>query len=409
MQLIFVLVIILDICYNMNVLGYKKTMFFKKGGDNMSNVLVNNGIQITSEIGEWYSLASKYGVSPQEVGLIDFNRTGVCLDDNDVKVGFRTRFNGTLFYGNDLSWFALPVRSYEDSNFHIQDGKVFFKKFQIGTIDKPVLDTCDTSYQRGRKLLNLNSRSRSNCAGCKACVHNDKALYDDTVIKDKHELRTADEIEDFFRKKERLGVRIDELDQIAVVTGLFSNEQEVLEHMSIVYNVAVGYGFHGELMYFGCQLMSGSALKEFSKFGKTAIVFAIDNFTKRKENLSMVKSGYELEDFYASMSLAKSYGIETTFAYIVGVDDLRAIAKNFNYFFNVCTRFPVVNIFQIQTNLQAQVLHDDARVLEYYIQARLIMEKIFKDSNMRPRRWENYRPLWYREFSDECLDVKAYG
>lgn len=375
----------------------------------MPNILISNGVQITYEIGEWCHLASKYGVSPQEIGLIDFNRTGVCLDDNDVKVGFRTRFNGTLFYSNDLSWFALPVRNCEDSNFHIQNGKVFFKNFQIGIIDKPVLDTCDTSYQRGKKLLNLNSRSRSNCAGCKACVHNDKTLYDDTVIKDKHELRTVVEIDDFFHKKERLGIKIEELDQIAVVTGLFSDEQEVLEHMNIVHDVATRYGFHGELMYFGCQLMSSPALKEFSKLGKTAIVFAIDNFTERKKNLSKLKSKLSLEDFYASMSIAKSYGIETTFAYIAGVDDLSAIAENFNCFFNVCTRFPVVNVFQIQTNLQAQALHNDARTLEYYIQARLIMERAFKDSDMRPRRWENYRPLWYREFGDECLDVKAYG
>lgn len=375
----------------------------------MSSILVTNGIQITSEIGEWYSLASKYGVSPQEIGLIDFNRTGVCLDDDDVKIGFRTRFNGTLFYNNDLSWFALPVRNCEDSNFHIRNGKVLFKDFQIGTVDSPVLDTCDTSYQRGKRLLNLNSRSRSNCAGCKACVHNDKTLYDNTVIKDKHELRTIAEIDDFFRKKDRLGVKINELDQIAVVTGLFMDEQEALEHMKMIHDAATRYGFHGELMYFGCQLMSSSALKEFSKLGKTAIVFAIDNFTKRKQNLSKIKSELSLEDFYASMSTAESYGIETTFAYIAGVDGLSAIAENFNYFFNVCTRFPVVNIFQIQTNLQAQALHSDARTLEYYIQARLIMEEAFKDSDMRPRRWENYRPLWYREFAGEYLDVKAYG
>ena len=376
----------------------------------MSNsVLLDNGIQKTHEIGEWYSLASKYGLSPQEIGLIDFNRTGVCLDDNDVKIGFRTRFNGNILYNNDLSWFALPVRSAEDSNFHICDGKIYFQNAQVGVIDKPVLDTCDTSYQRGPKLLNLNSRSRSNCAGCKACVHNDKGLYDDTVIKDRHELRTIDDVESFFCKKEQLGVRIDELEQIAVVTGLFSNEDEVLEHMSIIHEVAERHGFRGELMYFGCQLMSSSALRKFAELGKTAIVFAIDNFTRRKKNLSATKSQLTLEDFYASMSTAKSYGIETTFAYIVGVDDLCSVAENFAYFFNVCTRFPVINIFQIQTNLQAQALHEDARILEYYIQARLIIEDVFKNSNLRPRRWENYRPLWYREFNHELLDVKAYG
>ena len=109
------------------------------------------------------------------------------------------------------------------------------------------------------------------------------------------------------------------------------------------------------------------------------------------------------------MSVAKSLGIETTFAYIAGVDDLSAISENFAYFFNVCTRFPVVNIFQIQTDLQAQALFDGAKNLEYYLQTRRAIESAFFNSNMRPRRWENYRPLWYREFHGEFLDVKAYG
>lgn len=376
----------------------------------MSNsVLVNNGVKITTDVTEWYNLAFKYGISPQEVGLIDFNRTGVCLDDNDIRVGFRVRFNGNLLYGNDLSWFALPVRNSSDSNFHIRNGKVYFKDFQIGIIDRPVLDTCDTSYQRGERLLNVNSRSRSNCAGCKACVHNDKNLYDNTVIKDKHELRTRQDIDNFFYEKERLGMNIEDLEQIAVVTGLFRDENEALAHLHDIYDVATEHKFSGELMYFGCQLMSTAALRNFSKLGKTAIVFAIDNFTNRRENLSKTKSSLSLEDFHVSMNVAKSLGIETTFAYIVGVDNLLAISENFAYFSNACTRFPVVNIFQIQTDLQAQALFEGAKNLEYYLQARRAIESVFSSSNMRPRRWENYRPLWYREFHGEFLDVKAYG
>lgn len=310
-----------------------------------NSVLVDNGVKITTDFSEWYDLAFKYGVSPQEVGLIDFNRTGVRLDDNDVRVGFRARFNGALFYNNDLSWFALPVKNSNDSNFHIRNGKVYFKDFQIGIIDRPVLNTCDTSYQRGRRLLNLNSRSRSNCVGCKACVHNDKSLYDNTVVKDKHELRTRQDIDNFLYEKERLGMNINDLEQIAVVTGLFRDENEALEHLRDVYNVATEHKFSGELMYFDCQLMRAAALRDFSKLGKTAIVFAIENFV---------------------------------------------------HFFNVCTRFPVVNIFQTQTDLQAQALFDGAKNLEYYLQARRAIESAFFNSNMRPRRWENYRPLWYR-------------
>ncbi len=375
----------------------------------MSYNILANGITITSEIGEWYNLSSKYNISVQEVGLIDFNRTGVYLDNNDVKIGFRTRFNGSILYNNDLSWFALPVRSCVDSNFHIQDGKVYFKEYQIGITDNPVLDTCDISYQRGKHLLNLNSRSRSNCVGCKACVHNDKSLYDNTVIKDKHELITKEDIELFFYQKERLGTSIASLKQIAVVTGLFESEDQALQHMKDVACVAKSFGFKGELVYFGCQMMKSETLKEFSELGDVAIVFAIDNFTQRKKKLSPVKSKFTLDDFYASMSIAKSYGIKTTFAYIAGVDDISSVAENFKYFSKVCSYFPIVNIFQIQTNLQVQALNEEAKNLEYYIKVRKIIEEIFKSTKMRPRRWENYRPLWYREFNNESLDVKAYG
>ena len=64
-----------------------------------------------------------------------------------------------------------------------------------------MLDTCESSYQRGPRLLNLNSRSRSNCGGCKACVHNYKNFYDNTVIKDQKQLITEEDLEKFFDTK----------------------------------------------------------------------------------------------------------------------------------------------------------------------------------------------------------------
>ena len=56
-----------------------------------------------------------------------------------------------------------------------------------------------------------------------------------------------------------------------------------------------------------------------------------------------------------------------------------------------------------------KALNEEAKSLEFYVQARIEIENIFKESDRRPRRWENYRPLWYREFANELLDVKPYG
>ena len=111
-----------------------------------------------------------------------------------------------------------------------------------------MLDTCDTSYQRGPHLLNLNSRSRSNCAGCRACVHNDKTLYDGTVIKDQHELTTKDDLEIFFDDKQSKGLDVANLKQIAVVTGLFNDEAEIVQHMKDISETVRPRGFQGELI-----------------------------------------------------------------------------------------------------------------------------------------------------------------
>ena len=56
------------------------------------DVLTRNGIVVTRDRSSWVDLSCKYGVPTEEIGLIDFNRTGVCLEGKEVKVGFRARF-----------------------------------------------------------------------------------------------------------------------------------------------------------------------------------------------------------------------------------------------------------------------------------------------------------------------------
>lgn len=375
----------------------------------MCSVLASSGVDITKSMDEWRQLSQKYEVAEEEIGLIDFNRLGVCLDGHEVKTSFRTRFNGSILYDNDWSWFALPVRDRVDSKFHIHDGHVYFDDALIGDVDTPVLDTCDTSYQRGKRLLNLNSRSRSACYGCKACVHNDKSLYDDTVIKDGGSLKTYEEIEGFLCEKARAGLGISQLDQIAVVTGLFTDEVEAIQHMKYVHKAAKKFGFHGELMYFGCQIVSRPALEAFAELGNTALVFAIDNFTQRQKNLSRVKSSLSLGTICGAMVTARALGIQTTFAYIAGVDPVHIAREYFEYFGPVCTRFPVINVFQIQTKLQSHALVYEAKHLDYYVAMRKMVEQVFEEGNLRPRRWENYRPLWYRTFAGQDLNSQPYG
>lgn len=49
-----------------------------------------------------------------------------------------------------------------------------------------------------------------------------------------------------------------------------------------------------------------------------------------------------------------------------------------------------------------------AKSLEYYLGARQIIENALVGRTFKPRRWENYRPLWYSTYNRESLTGDAF-
>lgn len=363
------------------------------------------GANLVENFEDFEIISKKYDIYKNELVQMDLNRCGIYLNSETIKVGFRVRFKAKILNETE-SWYALPVRSKNDTLYELINNEIYFLNNKIGEAFDIQLDTCDTSYKRGPYLLNLNSRRRSACGGCKACIHNYHKLYDATVIKDRVSLNGEKDIKEYF---EKMNFDIKNYDQIAVVTGLFPNENAVVEHMKDVYNVAKNMGFHGELMYFGCQVNSDEALKELSKIENFYLIYAVDNFSKRDNLLTKLKSNISLEYAKDTLKRAQNHGIKTSLSYIAGIESLVEVEKGFKYFKDVLSSFPIINIYQIQTTEQAAQLDNTAENLEYYINARKIIENIFIDTNLRPKRWENYRPLWYSSFKKEKLLNDSYG
>lgn len=363
------------------------------------------GAKMIERFEEYELLSKKYNIPMSEIILMDLNRCGIYLPNSEVRVDFRVRFKAQILDSYN-SWYALPVRNEEDTPFRAIDGSIYLIDKVIGSYDELRLDTCESSYQRGPHLLNLNSRSRSNCGGCKACVHNYHDFYDSTVIHDNTPLRTSDDINKFFNQK---NIDVEKLVQIAVVTGLFHGEKNVLEHMNLVNDVAKSRGFHGELMYFGCEVNSIDALKNLSEIDNFKLIYALDNFTKRDSLLAKTKSLITLDKANETLCTAKELGIKTTISYIAGIDSLKELENGFNLLKNSFTSFPVINIYQIQNNDQAKILNNEACDLEYYILARKTLEEIFRGSGIKPKRWENYRPLWYDYYENQRVPDNSYG
>lgn len=363
------------------------------------------GAKMINCFNEYEDLSKKYNLPILEIILMDLNRCGIYLPNNEVRVDFRVRFKAQILNSYN-SWYALPVRNEEDTPFKAQNNKIYLLNNEIGNFDELRLDTCESLYQRGPYLLNLNSRSRSNCGGCKACVHNYHDFYDSTVIRDNTPLKTYDDINAFFDQKK---IDVEKLVQIAVVTGLFHGEKNVLEHMNLVNKVAKSRGFNGELMYFGCEVNSIDSLKNLAAIDNFKLIYALDNFTKRDSLLAKTKSLITLDKAKETLNNAKNLGIKTTISYIAGIDELKELGNGFILLKDSFTTFPIINIYQIQNSNQASILNEEARNLEYYILARMFLEKLFEGSEMKPKRWENYRPLWYDYYENEKVLDNSYG
>lgn len=91
------------------------------------------------------------------------------------------------------------------------------------------------------------------------------------------------------------------------------------------------------------------------------------------------------------------------------IDDLASLQQGFNFLADSITRFPVVNVYQIQTPGQMRIMDGEAKGLEYYIKARRIVEQVFAGTDLQPRRWENYRPLWYDFYAGQSLPSNTFG
>ena len=363
------------------------------------------GMQPIKGFSEFSELSRKYSIPLSEIVQIDFNRMGIYLPNNEIKANFRVRFKGSILDG-DNSWFALPVREVSGSYFRAVASKIYFGEREIGKFEELMLDTCESSYQRGPQLLNLNSRSRSTCGGCTACVHNYKNLYDDTVIKDRQVLITADDVRNFlFTHK----INVPSLKQIAIVTGLFGSEEHAVEHIGLVHSVVKEFGFSGELMYFGCEINSRWAIRRLAEIDNFLLIYALDNFTKRERLLAKTKSRVTLDDARNVLTYARNLGLKTTIAYIAGIDPLEEMRAGFCRILDSLSHFPIINIYQVQTPGQAKIFDPEATNLEYFLKSRIMIEEMFKSTTMRPKRWENYRPLWYGYFQDRRLPANSYG
>lgn len=338
-------------------------------------------------------LSKMYEIPSIDIILMDLNISGVSSDiDAD-----RVRFNLRLLNGKENYYCALQLR--RDSDYRISEDKLYFKNEHIGWVNNFEIDFCDSYYmRRNNTVLNINPKTRLNCEGCKFCYtshQKSRSIIDLTIPKN---------LDNFFYDWMNLYGKNDlsGLYQIAVVSGCFPNENSLVKFLLDLNDKVEKMNFHGEIFYLGSQIQTEESLKKLSEIPYFAYSLSIECFENRDKLLRKSKSGFTLEQIKRIMQLSILYGHRTNFTYIVGLDGIKALEEGLKNFEKYINSFPIFNILQ-EHEYQKGLRNYTANNIQYYLQARKTIEKIFAHSSLKPTMWEVCRTLWYTSYNGEKL------
>lgn len=348
-------------------------------------------------------LAERYNVPLEDVLFIALNVNGVSFecDYNRMRMAFRLADNELFKYARERSefdyYFALPINP--KSPFILIDNMLFLHNTLIGQAIGPTEDICDSHYPRRKGTsLNINPNSRTSCHDCQFCY----TAYQ--ISRDKKRLKTESDLRNFF---EDWMFRYDlpnlsHLIQVSAVTGCYENSDELSQFLLTLKRVLTDYQFAGKIFYLGSQITTKEQLDRLVPIQPFGICFSLETF-ERRDLLRDKKRSVSLLSACESMDIARELGHEVNFSYIASLESLDVMEYHFRCLRNHINKFPTINTLQIHKYHQATLMDPDARHLDYYLNTRQILEKLFAQTSMRPLVWEDYRSLWFLTFNKEPL------
>jgi len=331
-------------------------------------------------------LEQKYDIPFEELVTIDLNLSGVATNLNLDRVRFELHL--------DKKTLLFSVENNLLSAYNIKNDKLFFKDVYLCDVSNLQDDTCEVFYTRKNgKVLCFNPNNRSFCIGCRFCyqpMSNDKQNVSTSMIKNAFEswLKQND-LKD-----------LSHLEQVAVVTGCFESEQLTVDYLTKLREVLLSLDFTKEILFLGI-ISDIQNIERLSQIKPLQICFTIECFENRDFILRKRKS-LELNRISELMKKSIEQGINTNFSYIVGLDSFDSFNENMLVLKNYINVFPIISLFQTDKE-RIKYKHKEALNIEYYLNCRKYIEEIFRDTNLLPNSWNNYRSLWRTCYNDKSI------
>lgn len=338
-------------------------------------------------------LAAEFGICTEDILLISLNAMGLKGIHTDSN---RVRFYARLHVRPDREFRLILSTGRSNSPFTISGGELYFKDSAIATVRDEYDDAAVIGYFRGNKdVITLNSNSRSVCTGCVFCPNTLEGSSDPPIIELDALTRQLRVLADFNGLADLNGVR-----EVNLSTGCFGSEQPAISHLILVREALARLNSNPQIGLLTSVLRSRACFEEIKQeIGDFHMIMTTECFSRRDEILKSSKASMTPEMMPHILKDARDAGHQTSFTYIVGLDDLSVMEHYVRQMSPYVTRMPNFQVYQPHDPIMDRYAADGASSLEYYLRARKILEEIFVTSSIRPEAFANYRPFWYFEFA----------
>jgi hypothetical protein len=293
----------------------------------------------------------------------------------------------------------VPLNA-RSSPFSLRGQNLYLAGSLVGTVDRVSADEAVGGYFRnGGSAATLNPNARSRCVGCAFCPNTLESAADPRL----REERALSEL--LMAMTEQHPRRsLAELTEVTVSTGCFEREQAAVDHLIGLRKALWQYGIAARIGFLTSVLESAAAFEELAeRVAPFVLRLTVECFERRDLLLKASKASLTPSRMPAVLRRALTAGHATSFTYVVGLDGLTALRRGIEQLLPYTTEFPNFQVYQAHNAIMGGLRAPGADRLEFYLRARRDIEQILAPTGMRPRGWENYRPLWYFTFAGESL------
>lgn len=346
-------------------------------------------------LSEVSGLSRKWGINEEDILLIALNHCGVRSSLEKSRMRFRLRLHSRP----ETELFFILSLGRENSPFELDEQELRFHGEPVAEVTGLEDDDAVLGYFRnGRKVLTLNSNARSQCTGCVFCPNTLEAASDPRLAAlDDISAYLSALVEDFDLPD------MSGIEKVTICTGCFHYEHLAIEHLAAVREAMRNHGCDGYIHFLSSVLRTEKGLDAAAHLGPFHLTLTVECFGRRDVVLKQSKSSLTPHQMVSILARAKERGMLADYTYIVGLDEPDLALEWLSRLAEHTTTFPRFQVFQPHTELMEVFVAAGATEIEYYLAMRRELERLFVDTPLRPRSWENYRPLWYFTFADEPL------